>query len=369
MFGDWEKPYLTMDPRFEAQQIRSLGKIISNGHLYRGLKPVHWCLDCRSALAEAEVEYEDRVSTAIDVAFRVVDAADFARRTGIAPAALAARPGTPASLVIWTTTPWTLPANEAVALNAGLDYMAVAVTHAAHAASALAVEGGAHAVEVLVLATELASACLQRYGAAEVHELAHFKGAALEGLTLQHPWLAKQVPVILGDHVTLEAGTGAVHTAPAHGQEDYVVGQRYGLPVVNPVQGDGRFVPGTELVEGLKVDDANAVIVAAACRTRPPAAPGAASAQLPALLASQDAGDLPRHLAVVHQHGSAGPARTCAARHPRREVDAGVGRGAHLRHDREAARLVPVAAAHLGRADHAVHAQGHAASGIRAAWN
>jgi len=250
VFGDWESPYMTMHPRYEAQQIRALGKIIHNGHLYRGLKPVHWCLDCRSALAEAEVEYEDRTSTAIDVAFRAADAADFARRTGIA-ADLAAN----ASLVIWTTTPWTLPANEAVALNAELEYVAVAVQRSVNAAPPVA--------EVLVLAAELAAACVKRYGLGEANELARFKGAALEGLVLQHPWLAKQVPVILGEHVTLEAGTGAVHTAPAHGQEDFAVGRRYNLPVVNPVQGDGRFVPGTELVEGLKVDQANPVVIAA----------------------------------------------------------------------------------------------------------
>src|SRR5579862_7681647 len=114
VIGDWEQPYLTMDPRYEAQQIRALGKIIHNGHLYRGAKPVHWCLDCRSALAEAEIEYEDRTSPAIDVAFPVVSVEELARRTGIERERL----GPNVALVIWTTTPWTLPANEAVALNA-----------------------------------------------------------------------------------------------------------------------------------------------------------------------------------------------------------------------------------------------------------
>jgi isoleucyl-tRNA synthetase len=244
VFGDWEHPYLTMDPRYEAQQIRALGKIIVNGHLYRGLKPVHWCLDCRSALAEAEVEYEERTSTAIDVAFRCVDTADFAHRTGVARAALGAAP---ASVVIWTTTPWTLPANEAVAVRGDYDYACVLV----HRASG---------PELLVLAEGLAAACLARYGL-EGRTLARCRGAALEGLKLEHPWLARQVPVILGDHVTLEAGTGAVHTAPAHGQEDFAVGKTYGLPVVNPVGADGRFAPDTELVAGLRVDAANPVIV------------------------------------------------------------------------------------------------------------
>ncbi|MFO1400811.1 MAG: isoleucine--tRNA ligase [Steroidobacteraceae bacterium] len=250
VLGDWDNPYLTMAPQYEARQVRALGAIIRNGHLYRGAKPVHWCLDCRSALAEAEVEYEDRTSTAVDVAFRVADAAEFARRAGIDAAALG---GAPVSLVIWTTTPWTLPANEAVALRDAFEYVALPVERA----------GGR---EVLVLAAELAAGCLQRYGLAAGAELGRFPGRALEGLKLAHPWLAKQVPVILGDHVTLEAGTGAVHTAPAHGQEDYVVGQRYGLPVENPVGPDGRFAAGTALVAGQKVDEANGVLIAELAR-------------------------------------------------------------------------------------------------------
>ena len=246
VFGDWDHPYLTMDSRYEAQQIRALGKIIDNGHLYRGLKPVHWCLDCRSALAEAEVEYEDRTSTAIDVAFRVVDAVDFTRRAGLGLGG-AVPTATPISLVIWTTTPWTLPANEAVALRSDIEYASVLVQR----------ESGP---EVLVLAEGLSAACLARYGL-EGKILGRCTGAALEGMKLEHPWLAKQVPVILGDHVTLEAGTGAVHTAPAHGQDDFIVGKSYGLPVVNPVGADGRFAPDTALVAGLKVDAAGPVII------------------------------------------------------------------------------------------------------------
>ena len=246
VFGEWERPYLTMDPRYEAQQIRALGKIIANGHLYRGLRPVHWCLDCRSALAEAEVEYENRTATAIDVAFRCIDRAEFARRSGLDPASLG---DAHVSLVIWTTTPWTLPANEAVTLRADYEYVALRVQR----------PGGA---EVLVLAAELAPASLARFGL-EGREIGRCRGAQLEGLKLEHPWLAKQVPVILGDHVTLEAGTGAVHTAPAHGQEDFAIARNYGLPVVNPVGPDGRFAPGTELVAGLRVDAANPVIVSA----------------------------------------------------------------------------------------------------------
>jgi len=244
VFGDWDHPYLTMDPRYEAQQIRALGHIIRNGHLYRGAKPVHWCLDCRSALAEAEVEYEDITSLAIDVAFRVPDVEDFARRTGLKAALL----GDSVAVVIWTTTPWTLPANEAVTLGDEFEYCAIGVER-----------GGAR--EVLVLAEKLAPECLLRYGLEPGNILGSVAGSALEGLKLAHPWLDRQVPVLLGEHVTLEAGTGAVHTAPAHGQEDYLVAQRYGLPVINPVGPDGRFAAGTALVAALRVDEANAVIV------------------------------------------------------------------------------------------------------------
>ena len=252
VLGDWERPYLTMDPQYEAQQIRAFGRIVRNGHLYKGAKPVHWCLDCRSALAEAEVEYEEKNSTAVDVPFTVVDRAEFARRIGVpsVPAAVGR-----AAAVIWTTTPWTLPANEAVALGAELDYAVYEVPRTG--------EPGAGAPDWLVLAEGLAEACLVRYGAslATARVVARFQGAALEGLKLQHPFLPREVPVIVGEHVTLETGTGAVHTAPAHGQEDFVVGQRYGLPVRNPVAGDGRFVEGTPLFAGLKVEEAVPAIV------------------------------------------------------------------------------------------------------------
>ncbi len=244
VLGDWQRPYLTMDPQYEAEQIRAFGQIVRNGHLYKGAKPVHWCLDCRSALAEAEVEYEEKTSQAIDVAFEVVDPAAFAARIGLEPGQLA---GKPVALVIWTTTPWTLPANEAVALGASIEY--------------LLVDGGDR---WLVLAAELAGACLLRYAIARAvatQPLAHFEGARLEGVALRHPFLPREVPVILGDHVTLEAGTGAVHTAPAHGQEDFVAAQRYGLPVVNPVGGDGRFLPATPLVGSLPVEEGGAKLI------------------------------------------------------------------------------------------------------------
>ncbi|MGV6817823.1 MAG: isoleucine--tRNA ligase [Thiotrichales bacterium] len=237
--GDWDKPYLTMNFDTEANIIRALGQIIEKGHLTQGEKPVHWCIDCGSALAEAEVEYEDKVSFAIDVRFEVVDRADFYQRCGMP----AADEG-PVSIVIWTTTPWTLPANQAVSLHPELDYVLIAT-------------GG----EYLLLAEALMDDALQRYGLESSEVVGRCKGAALEKLMLKHPFYERQVPVILGEHVTTEAGTGAVHTAPGHGQDDYIVGRKYGLPVDNPVDGDGRFLSDTPLFAGESVHKANPHVI------------------------------------------------------------------------------------------------------------
>ncbi len=237
VLGDWNRPYLTMDYKFEADILRALGKIIVNGHLVQGQKPVHWCVDCGSALAEAEVEYQDKTSDAIDVRFQAVDQAAF-------EGALRAEGSGPIEVIIWTTTPWTLPANQGVALNGELDYVLVQA------------EGAR-----LLLAEALVEATLKRYGLEGAAIVGRGKGAVLEGLKLQHPFLERQVPIILGEHVTTDAGTGAVHTAPGHGQEDYVAGSRYGLPVDNPVDDLGRFKPGTPFVEGLHVSKANPLII------------------------------------------------------------------------------------------------------------
>ncbi len=246
ILGDWERPYLTMDPAYEAEQLRAFARIFANGHVYKGFKPVHWCLDCGSALAEAEVEYADKKSPAIDVRFRVLDeAALLAAFDGDA----ASNTAGPVSIPIWTTTPWTLPANQAVALHPDLEYALVSFD-------------GAAGRERIVVARDLLAEATRRWGVEHFEELAVCRGAALEGLLLQHPFLERQVPVILGEHVTIEAGTGAVHTAPGHGHEDFVVGQRYDLAVENPVGDDGRFKPGTEFVAGKNVFEANPVIVA-----------------------------------------------------------------------------------------------------------
>ena len=222
VLGEWDHPYLTMDFKTEAEIIRALGKIYQRGYLYQGRKPVNWCLDCQSALAEAEVEYEDKVSSAIDVAFTVQDNTALAKAFGVTLAANAH-----VSLVIWTTTPWTLPANQAVSVHPKFEYCL------------LNTEKG-----YLVLAADLMEIALARYQlAGEI--IGRCAGAALEMLALQHPFQDRSVPVICGEHVTAEAGTGAVHTAPAHGLDDYFVGQKYGLPNENPVGDDGKFISTT----------------------------------------------------------------------------------------------------------------------------
>ncbi|MEH6636438.1 MAG: isoleucine--tRNA ligase [Halioglobus sp.] len=237
VLGEWSNPYLTMDFKFEANEIRALSRIIDNGHLHKGFKPVHWCMDCGSALAEAEVEYQDKLSPAIDVAFAAVDPAAFNAACGSDYRGEIAVP-------IWTTTPWTLPANMAVSLHPELDYVLI--------------EGQGRA---LLLAEELAQSCVTRFGLDALTVLGRCKGAALENLLLQHAFLQRQVPVILGDHVTTEAGTGAVHTAPAHGQDDFVVGKQYDLEVYNPVGSNGVYLPDTEYFGGQHVLKANAGII------------------------------------------------------------------------------------------------------------
>ncbi len=241
VLGDWEHPYLTMDYRFEADIIRELGKIQANGHIYQGAKPVHWCVDCGSALAEAEVEYEDKTSPAIDVAFPVADCADLARRLG-----LQAEGDCPAYAVIWTTTPWTLPANQAVAVHPEFAYDLIRTPKG-----------------LLILARDLAEAAIQRYGYETVETMAQIKGADLAGLQLRHPFYDRQVPVILADFVTLEAGVGLVHIAPGHGHDDYIAGQKYGLKVDNPVGDDGRFYVDVPLVGGQSVWTGNKTVLEA----------------------------------------------------------------------------------------------------------
>lgn len=238
IFADWDNPYKTMDFAFEADIVRSLGKIVENGHLHKGFKPVHWCLDCASALAEAEVEYKDKESPAIDVRYRVLE------REKLAQAFNTALADKPVSIVIWTTTPWTLPASLAVSIHPELNY--------------LLLEGES---EYLLLAEDLALACLERYGKTDYQRVAEVAGQALEMVQVQHPFLDKSLPIILGDHVTTDAGTGCVHTAPGHGGDDFEVCKKYGIEVYNPVGNNGVYLDDTPLFAGQHVNKANPQII------------------------------------------------------------------------------------------------------------
>jgi isoleucyl-tRNA synthetase len=244
VLGDWDDPYLTMAYRNEADEIRTLGKLLAKGYLYRGLKPVNWCFDCGSALAEAEVEYEDRKDPAIDVAFALADEdrAKLARAFG-----LDALPAGRVCAVIWTTTPWTIPANQALNVHPEILYSLVATDKGA-----------------LILASDLKEACLARFKLSG-RALATCKGAALEGIAFRHPFYDRRAPVYLGEYVTLDTGTGVVHSAPAYGVEDFVSCRRYGMKdeeILTPVQGDGHFAKSLPLFGGRMIWDANLEIVA-----------------------------------------------------------------------------------------------------------
>jgi isoleucyl-tRNA synthetase len=243
VLGDWDSPYTTMAPRTEAEEIRVLGRLLDKGYVYRGLKPVNWCFDCGSALAEAEVEYEDRKDAAIDVAFKVVEQDLLKLWSAFGSKAVSNKP---IHAVIWTTTPWTLPANQALNVHPDFSYDLVDT------------EKG-----LLILATDLLDACLARYSL-NGKTLAACKGRALENIRFRHPFYDREAPVYLGDYVTLETGTGIVHSAPAYGVEDFESCRRHGMrdeEILTPVMGDGRFAPSLELFGGMSVWDANAKIV------------------------------------------------------------------------------------------------------------
>ena len=236
VLGDWDNPYRTLDFRFEADEIRALAKVVENGHLLRGVKPVYWCFDCGSALAEAEIEYQDKVSPAVDVAYNARNPQAVSRAFGSE-----LPEGVEVAVPIWTTTPWTLPASLAISLGAELEYVLV--------------EGSVDASgkrRWLVLADALAEKALKRYGVDEVVVHGRALGEKLEGMLFAHPFYAERdIPILLGDHVSAEDGTGAVHTAPGHGQEDFAVSQKYGLvekyqaSQLNPVDGRGVYLPST----------------------------------------------------------------------------------------------------------------------------
>ena len=235
VLGDWDNPYLTLDNQTEADIVRSLGKIFDNGFLYQGSKPVHWCTDCGSALAEAEVEYEDKTSPAVDVAFKSINE-EINKKFSI-------NEEKEIFAVIWTTTPWTLPANEAIAVHPKLEY-------------------GFYDFDskVLLIAKSLAKERLNKYGK-NLKLLGSCHGADLEGMNFQHPFLMKKVPIVCGDHVTTESGTGLVHTAPAHGLDDYIVGSKYELPIENPVNEHGCFKKNVPFFAGQTVWESNPNVI------------------------------------------------------------------------------------------------------------
>jgi len=237
IFGDWQHPYLTMTTRYEAATARELARFAERGGLYKGKKPVHWCPSCVTALAEAEVEYDDHTSPSIYVKFPFVDQL---------PAKLAHLAGTPLSFVIWTTTPWTIPANLAVCLHPELPYVVIET-------------GG----ELLVMAEGLYQQVLAKLGISDFTVRATFQAPLFEKLRCKHPLFARDSLLVLGDYVTLEAGTGCVHTAPGHGQDDYLTGLRYGLEIYNPVDDYGRYRDDVEFFAGLNVQkEANAAVSA-----------------------------------------------------------------------------------------------------------
>ncbi len=234
VFGEWENPYLTMNFAYQATIVREFGKFLLNGSVYKGKKPVHWCPTCKTALAEAEVKYEDHRSPSIYVKFKMVSeiGKDFPNLKR-----------EPISVIIWTTTPWTIPANLAIAVHPDFNYVAVDV-------------GG----EVYILAEGLLEGVMEKFGIQKYQILEKFLGKRLEGLKCRHPFLGRDSLIILASYVTLDAGTGCVHTAPGHGQEDYESGVQYGLEIYSPVDDDGRFTKDVPFFAGQFVFDANAAV-------------------------------------------------------------------------------------------------------------
>lgn len=239
VLGDWDNPYLTMNYDTEANIIRTFAKVVENGHLYKGYKPVHWCLDCASSLAEAEVEYEDKTSPSIYVAFPATNESEVLNKFDITETG-----NGEIAAVIWTTTPWTLPSNRAIAVNADLDYQLLQFGD-----------------KRLILAKELVESVQKAVGEESVKVLGSAKGSDLELLRFNHPFYDYTVPVILGDHVTTDGGTGLVHTAPDHGQDDYIVGQKYGLEMAALINDAGLFNDHAPFFAGKGVFESNELVV------------------------------------------------------------------------------------------------------------
>jgi isoleucyl-tRNA synthetase len=241
ILGEWENPYMTMDPKYQATIVRVFGKFVEEGSIYKGLRPVHWCISDQTALAEAEVEYKDHTSPSVYVKFPFPDASKL-------DPSLASLEGRNVSIVIWTTTPWTLPANMGIAVNPGFEYSAVEVGD-----------------EIFIVASGLLKQVAEKLGWPMEGEapkvVATISGEKFDRLKARHPFIDRDSLLMLGDHVTLEAGTGAVHTAPGHGYDDYVIGKHYGLEIYNPVDNRGIFMKDVEHFAGEQVFKANPKIV------------------------------------------------------------------------------------------------------------
>ena len=250
VLGEWDNPYLTMAPRVEADEIRTLGRIMDLGFVYRGLKPVNWCFDCGSALAEAEVEYADRTDPSVDVGFRFNDPTAIAHAFG-----LENLPAGDGWIVIWTTTPWTIPSNQALNVNPELEYALVAGSRDA---------GQGPKPVLLIVAAERVEHLLPRYGISDGRIIARTRGSRLENLEFRHPWAERLSPVYLADYVTIDTGTGVVHSAPAYGADDFISCKSHGMrdeDILNPVLGNGHFVDDFPVVGGLMIWDANPKVV------------------------------------------------------------------------------------------------------------
>lgn len=233
--GDWDNPYITLKPQYEAKQIEVFGKMAQEGYIYKGLKSVYWCTSCETALAEAEIEYAEKKSHSIFVKFPLVD------DKGVLPVGVD-REGVYA--VIWTTTPWTMPANVAIAVHPEFEYAWVQYKE-----------------EIYLLATELLDSVAKANHMEEYTILSRMKGSDLNGMEFSHPFMERISPIVLADYVTLEQGTGCVHTAPGHGQEDFETGMKYGLPIINPVDPAGKFTSEAGKFQGMSIEDANVPII------------------------------------------------------------------------------------------------------------
>lgn len=233
--GDWDNPYITLKPEYEAKQIEVFGEMAKKGYIYKGLKTVYWCTSCETALAEAEIEYAEKKSHTIYVKFPLIDAKGNLP-VGVDPQNVYA--------VIWTTTPWTMPANVAIAIHPDLEYAWVQCKE-----------------EIYLLAVDLIPSVAKNNHLEDYTILSTMKGATIEGMIFSHPFLERQSPIVLADYVTLEQGTGCVHTAPGHGQEDFETGMKYGLPIINPVDPTGHFTAEGGIFEGMSVQDANVPVI------------------------------------------------------------------------------------------------------------